>query len=104
MQPTRRLQGTAVVISALGDSDAGGCAGFRELKAKAVPDMLSVLSTAASEDVAHFIGGVDLALSTLQALSRRVLDDGSAATCKADSSSSFGVLHLAPLLRRHSPC
>ena len=48
MQPTRRLQGTAVVISALGDSDAGGCAGFRELKAKAVPDMLSVLSTAAS--------------------------------------------------------
>ena len=36
--------------------------GLKEPKAKAVPDMVSVLSTAASEDVAHLLGGVDLAL------------------------------------------
>jgi len=34
----------------------------RELKVKTVPDMLSVLSTAASEDVANLLGGVDLLL------------------------------------------
>jgi len=34
--------------------------------------MVSVLSTAASEDVAHLLGGVDLALSSLQASSRRI--------------------------------
>ena len=63
-----------------GDSDAGGCAGFKELKAKVVPDMLSVLSTAASEDVAHLLGGVDLALFTLQVSSWRVPVDGSSAS------------------------
>ena len=35
----------------------------RELKVKTVPDMLSVLSTAASEDVANLLGGVDLLLN-----------------------------------------
>ena len=44
-----------------------------------MPDMLSVLSTAASEDVAHLLGGVDLALFTLQASLRRVPVDGSGA-------------------------
>ena len=34
----------------------------KELKVKTMPDMLSVLSTAASEDVAPLLGGVDLAL------------------------------------------
>ena len=46
---------------------------------KIMPDMLSVLSTAASEDVAHLLGGVDLALFTLQASLRRVPVDGSGA-------------------------
>ena len=46
--------------------------GLKEPKAKAVPDMVSVLSTAASEDVAHLLGGVDLALSSLHASSRRI--------------------------------
>jgi len=32
-------------------------------QAKAVPDTLSVLTTAASEDVAHLVGGVVIALS-----------------------------------------
>ena len=34
----------------------------RELKVKTVPDMLSVLWTAAFEDVAPLLGGVELAL------------------------------------------
>ena len=34
--------------------------GLKELKAKAVPDMLSALSTVAYEDVTHLLGGVDL--------------------------------------------
>lgn len=41
--------------------------GLKELKAKAVSDMLSVLLTAVSEDIAHLLGHVDIALSTLQA-------------------------------------
>ena len=44
-----------------------------------MPDMLSVLSTAASKDVAHLLGGVDLALFTLQVSSRRGPVDGSGA-------------------------
>ena len=35
----------------------------RSSQAKAVPDTLSVLTTAASEDVAHLVGGVVIALS-----------------------------------------
>ena len=68
---------------------------------KTMPDMLSVLSTAASEDVAHLLGGVDLALEGDPKLIRHWF------WCKADSSYgsfSFVVLRLAPLLRRRSPC
>ena len=46
---------------------------------KTMPDMLSVLSTAASEDVAHLLGGVDLALEGDPKLIRRWF------WCKADS-------------------
>ena len=46
---------------------------------KIVPDMLSVLSTAASEDVAPLLGGVDLALEGDPKLIRRWF------WCKADS-------------------
>ena len=41
--------------------------GLKELKAKVVPDMLSVLLKAVSLDVAHLLGGVVIALSTLHA-------------------------------------
>jgi len=81
--------------------------GLKELKAKAVPDMVSVLSTAASEDVAHLLGGVDLALSSLQASSRRIPGVGSGARLLQAVVlfvDRVGVLHLAPLLRRRSPC
>ena len=44
-----------------------------------MPDMLSVLSMAASEDVTHLLGGVDLALFTLQASLHWVPVDGSGA-------------------------
>ena len=36
--------------------------GLRKLQAKAVPNSLSVLTTTASEDIAHLFGGVVIAL------------------------------------------
>ena len=57
---------------------------------KAVPDMLSVLLTTASEDVAHLLGGVDLALFSLHSSSRKVPGVGSGARLSGPLHGSRG--------------
>ena len=57
---------SCVVAAASSPSDCR-LQGLKELKAKVVPGMLSVLLKAVFVDVAHLLGGVVIALSTLHA-------------------------------------